>query len=372
MPLKIEQIQGRRYLICRGTLFGKSIFESTKTCDPAAAESYRIKREREIWQESIHGKRSVVTFAAAATRYLTFEPRTLSTINAVDRLLGYFKQTPLDKITQDSLDGAYQALLENGLDAGPATKIRAVITPLQAILRHAAHLGLCNSPSFKKPKVAKTKVEILYPAQVDALILGASAHLKPLLTFLVGTGCRPSEAFELMSEAVDLKGGVCTVQQKQGDWRVVHLCPRVIAAIAPLLAKEQRVFKTPPLIDKHGAILVDAADYRTGDSESGQIKKAWATACRNAGLPGTTRVWRDRHNVKKSQFVPKHTPYVLRHTWASWHYCVNKDLLKLQDEGGWSEIKTVTGYAKLMPAGHKMDIEAWFAGGATDLKKEVS
>jgi hypothetical protein len=49
-------------------------------------------------------------------------------------------------------------------------------------------------------------------------------------------------------------------------------------------ARVGSIFKTPPVIDKHGTVLGEPQDYRTGDLESGQIKKAGATACRNAGL----------------------------------------------------------------------------------------
>ncbi|MBV1833102.1 hypothetical protein [Novacetimonas pomaceti] len=62
-------------------------------------------------------------------------------------------------------------------------------------------------------------------------------------------------------------------------------------------------------------------------------------------------------------FVPEHTPHCLRHTWATWHYCAHKDLLKLQADGDWSEIKTVTGYAKLMPDTYRDEIIRWWSHG---------
>jgi integrase len=31
---------------------------------------------------------------------------------------------------------------------------------------------------------------------------------------------------------------------------------------------------------------------------------------------------------------PELTPHDLRHTWASWHYALNRDLLLLKVEGG--------------------------------------
>jgi integrase len=46
--------------------------------------------------------------------------------------------------------------------------------------------------------------------------------------------------------------------------------------------------------------------------------KSWYGALRRAGLD------------------PELTPHDLRHTWASWHYTFNRDLLALKQEGGWS------------------------------------
>jgi integrase len=46
------------------------------------------------------------------------------------------------------------------------------------------------------------------------------------------------------------------------------------------------------------------------------------------------------------------TPHACRHTWASWHYTLNRDLLALKVVGGWSSVALVERYAHLMPAGH--------------------
>jgi integrase len=55
-----------------------------------------------------------------------------------------------------------------------------------------------------------------------------------------------------------------------------------------------------------------------GRREDGEIKTAWRGARRRAKL------------------APELTPHDLRHTWASWHYALNRDLLLLKVEGAWS------------------------------------
>ena len=67
----------------------------------------------------------------------------------------------------------------------------------------------------------------------------------------------------------------------------------------------------------------------------GQIKTGWAGAVARANL--------DQELI----------PHDLRHTWATWHYALHKDLIRLQQEGGWSTVTLVTRYAHLMPQGQE-------------------
>jgi integrase len=83
------------------------------------------------------------------------------------------------------------------------------------------------------------------------------------------------------------------------------------------------------------------------DGEGGQIKRAWAGAIRRAGLN------------------PDFTPRTCRHTWASWHYAIHRDLLRLKIEGGWSSVELVERYAHLMPASHEAAIRQFL--GTCDL-----
>ncbi|WP_086552786.1 hypothetical protein [Acetobacter orientalis] len=39
-----------------------------------------------------------------------------------------------------------------------------------------------------------------------------------------------------------------------------------------------------------------------------------------------------------------------------WHYCVHKDILRLQSDRGWSDIGVVTEHDKLMSDAYKDDI----------------
>jgi integrase len=372
MSLKVVKRPGRHVLYVRGTVRGQTVFESTETSDPKQAEGYRIKREAEIWDRSVHGTRATVSFAEAVVSYLEAHPPSFSTKRAVSKLLDHFRHTQLAQIDQVALDGAYRKLL--GKDVGGATKTRHVLTPLRAILEHAARRGWCDRPVFERPKIAEALTEYRTPAQVDALIANAAAHAKPLFTFLAGCGTRPSEAFELDWEFVDLEGARCMVGQKQGDARYVDMSPRVVAALAVLPHRKGSVFRSSsPTIDKDGNIKL-GDPYRTGESDkgnaSGQAKRAFGTAARLAGWPGKWRVWTPKGSkTEKREWVSRLSPYVLRHSWASWHYCLNKDLLGLRADGGWKTIEMVTHYAKKMPDAYRPQIIKWMDGGLIEIRK---
>jgi len=48
--------------------------------------------------------------------------------------------------------------------------------------------------------------------------------------------------------------------------------------------------------------------------------------------------------------VPELTPHHARHTYASWHYALHKDLLLLKADGGWASASQMERYAHLVPS----------------------
>ena len=86
----------------------------------------------------------------------------------------------------------------------------------------------------------------------------------------------------------------------------------------------------------------------------GQIKTAWRGARNRAGIS------------------PEITPHDLRHTWASWHYAVHRDLLALKAEGGWSSVALVERYAHLLPAGQESAIRMFWFGRDTDVTRTLT
>ncbi|RVT91685.1 site-specific integrase [Rhodovarius crocodyli] len=345
MPLKVVARAGTATLYVRGTVRGQSVFESTGTSDPEKAEAYRSKREAELWDRSVYGAKAVVGFAHAVASYLEERERRPADKALISKLLDHYGTIQLGKITQETLPAAYRACLKKGTEAAPATKLRNVLVPLRAILEHAAIMGWCARPAFKAPEVPKQVTPYLRPAEATALVQAAAPHLRPLLVFLIGTGVRLSEALELDWSKVDLRGGRATVWQKQQDERDVELPPAVLAALSALPLRKGPVFRPPARAGRK----IDS--YRDNDREGGgQIKSGWAGARKRAGLS------------------PEITPHDCRHTWATWHYCIHKDLQRLRDEGGWGSVKMVERYAKRMPDAYREEATAWLDGRAKSVQ----
>src|SRR5262245_61720116 len=114
----------------RGTVRGIRIEESTGVSDRRVAEEVRAKREAELLEQSIHGRRATATFAAAAVSY--FEQGGSRRFAAP--VIRHFGTLPLAKIDQDALDQGAKKLYPN---ASPATRNRQFFAVASAILHHA-------------------------------------------------------------------------------------------------------------------------------------------------------------------------------------------------------------------------------------------
>jgi len=124
----------------------------------------------------------------------------------------------------------------------------------------------------------------------------------------------------------------------------VLLPPRVVVTLANLPHRDENVIRRDdgkPYADRH----------REG---GGQIKTAWKATLRRARLD------------------PELTPHDLRHTWATWHYAVHKDLLLLKVEGDWSSVTLVERYAHLMPAGYADAIQQFLGHAVVTQPREIA
>jgi integrase len=339
MSLKLYRKRGSPNWYVRGTVRGIVVDESSRIAERSLAETILAQRQWECEQSSVFGRKATATFLEAAVAYMEAggERRFL------DPLIKHFATTPLGNIDQTAIDRAAKLLYPT---ATAGTSNRQVYTPVSAILKFAAKRGMCDFRQVERPRQPKGRVRWLTPAEADRLIDACSPHIKPLIIFLFYTGCRLSEGLYLDWAQVHLsRGEVQFLRTKNGEARGVPLHPRVIAALQALPRRVGAVFRRP-----------DGEQYMPKRDGGGQIKTAFNGACRRASI---------------SDF----SPHDCRHTWATWHYAANRDLVSLMHLGGWQSEKMVLRYAHVNVAHLSQSIAAlpWENSGkqdARDLKKK--
>ena len=322
MPLYLTKRGESPYWYIRGSIRGARVDESTGTRERAAAEQILAVRSAELFTESVHGSAAVRTFADAALSYMEAGGERKHLLPIIKRL-GPVK---LSKIGQEQIEDVAKKVKPK---ASPATVNRHVYTPISAVLHHAALKGWCGKPTIARPRQPKGRVRWITYEEADRLTQAAAPHLRPLVIFLLSTGARLSEALYLDWRNVDLsRAHVSFLDTKNGDSRGVPLHPRAVAALSALPYRSGAVFRTKvsyqsPLTGKwtHGEPYEDR-EGRGG----GQVKTAWAGMLRRAE-------------------IDNFTPHDCRHTWATWHYAANRDIIALMKLGGWKSEAMVLRYA---------------------------
>lgn len=304
------------------------------------AASLEARKLRDAWHGERRGARP---FSQAVESYLRADNRRAATIKRLIRIMRALGDPNLAAVNQEAIDRVRDMALRP--NASPATVRAEIITPIRAVLNHAHRRGWCDPPHFDLPKQPEGRTLYMLPNEARRLVQpDACRHLRALLVFLLGTGARMTEALSLEWRDTDLQGAraifqAATTKGRQRR-RIAALPPAVVAVLASLPHREGKVFRTP-----------SGAPYADKDGAGGQIKTAWSATIRRSGLNPALR------------------PHDLRHTWASWHYAINRDLLALKIEGGWQTIEMVQRYAHLMPRGHESEILAFWGVPAMDTRE---
>jgi integrase len=313
--LKLKERHGSPYWYLRGTVRGISVDESTgiAVSNIKSANEYRIKREAEVLEESIHGKRVTATFAQAALSYLEKGGR--QTHRLAD-IIKHFGTTKLSMIGQAEIDDGAIAVFPTMQNSSRRTFYYARVS---AILKHAHKRGMCDEIHFDWPPLGNGVIRWLTKEEANRFI-DEGRHIKPLLIFLFYTGARISEAMNLQLQDLDLeRRHVQFIDTKNGTDRGVPLHPRVVEALREMLSVHRPnggdVFRR-----------LDGTEYDHDSKPSDRIRNVFKEACKRAK-------------------ITKFRIHDTRHTWATWHYQMNRDLGALQKLGGWKTLAMVMRYA---------------------------
>jgi integrase len=262
MPLTLK-LRGKVWWV-RGTVHGKTIYESSGAYCKETAEAIRSKREAGLISDHVYGPKATRTFAEAAESYLKAggDSRFIGGFDddgAPNGLLGHFYDTRLMDIKQNDLDEAARVLYPDGL---PETRNRQCYTPFIAVWNHAAKNGWAETRNWSRPRKPKgtnvvrigatrsgtAPVEYERAAEFVAAMSPAPAML---MAFLFFTGLRPIEAFALDGADVDLRKRWAVVRKsKTGEPRGVPIHSWLAEWLPPLVeraraSEDGALFKTP-------------------------------------------------------------------------------------------------------------------------------
>jgi len=243
----IRRPDSPHWQIC-GTLRGIRVRESTGTDSRSHAEAILTRRQQEILDRAVFGEQATATFAEAVNLYLDLggEARYLAPL--VERW-GTWR---LAAITPLEIARAGRELYPN---SAASTLDRQLYTPVIAVLRDAARAKLCPAPAIKRPKVEHRPVRPSDDATLDAIMRAegtlkfkpgsrgaarrdaARTRLRALLLMMTLTGCRVSEAINVMRRDVRLDArepDVLFRDTKNGEARRAVLPAELVAALRAL------------------------------------------------------------------------------------------------------------------------------------------
>lgn len=302
MPLKLYKRPNGVYHI-RGTVQGRRIDQSARTRVRAEAEAIRANLEADEFKRAVYGDKAVATFAEAAIGYM----KSGGDFEHLPAILAKIGNMRLADINQRTLDD-----LASERTAKPATLVRQLYTPAIAVLNYASKQGLCERPAIDKPKIKTVRTDYLTPAQAEAWITALPEYLSRLVIFLLGTGCRITEALTLQWEDISPEAERVVFWRTKGDYpRGVDLPQRVRQALPERAT---------------GAV------FRNSRGEP------WH------GYDAINLMFR-RHRGKKGNggLVALHC-HLCRHTWATWAYACTRDLTYVMQSGGWRSLTLLGRY----------------------------
>ena len=181
--------------------------------------------------------------------------------------------------------------------------INRELAVLSKMLRLAYENGkLLRLPVIRKLKEAAPRSGFLEVAQFTAVCRHLPEDLRVAVTVGYVFGWRVQEVLGLERRRVDLERGTLALDPgstKNDEGRIVYMPPDVKVTVAAQLARVDGLQRIVPWVfpNLRGASEPNPGRRRVPvlGERRGDFKKAWATACRKAGVPGMLR-----HDMRRS------------------------------------------------------------------------
>lgn len=303
MAGKLKLTKRGRIYYASGTIAGRRIRKSLGTGDRKRAEEIAAQLEARLWKSAVYGEEAVRTFEEAALSYLEAggEGRFLPP------LLRHFRGRPVASIKPGEI---VQAAIHLYPNASAATRNRQVITPMRAVINHAASLGWCAPVRIRRFPEAPVQRTAVTREWIDRFIAAAMAEgtrrkpnpwLAALALFMFTTGARIGEALALTWADIDLHARRARIRMSKlgGEERTVALTTEMVVMLANL-PRTPTVFR---YASRHSVI------------------KSWRSTCSRAGI----------------EYVPPHQAG--RHSFATALNRAGVDPRTAMEAGGWKSAR---------------------------------
>lgn len=286
----------------KGTVRGVEVDESTGLRDFEAADALRVKREKEILDEAVHGKVAVSTFNEAYLNYIKEKPDGGGSMaRFMPKLIEDLGDKRCSELTSAFVRDYAIARLP---DTKGCTKNTVVVEPIRAVLRQGAFDNICAMPAIKSFEDDRSKVKGAPSKVVEEFIARCpDLRLRTTVALIYSTGARCIDAVRLLSEDIDYDAGTALLREtKNGDDRTIQ-----IGALATLLRSFEHA--------KNGTVF--------GWHDTRHVNNRLAAACSKLGLP-----YFSSHKIG-------------RHAFAEGHLADGFTVQEVAKMGGWKDPSVV-------------------------------
>jgi len=268
-------------------------------------------------------------------------------ITSLNSLLRYFENSPLPSISGYQIEQFKTARLEEGVS--PRT-VNIELRCLSHMFNKAVEWNYLRESPFKGVKLLryeKKPPRFLSWEESGRLIECASPWLRPIIIFMIHTGVREGERMNLKFEDLDFENKTITIKKTKGKrFRVIPMHKE-----AEEVLKFLRKNYVLPYVNSHEYVprkqyQMEYVFCNEDGSPVQSIRKAFANACRKAGISGAS-------------------PHTLRHTFASHLVMSTVDLRTVQELLGHNNITTTMMYSHLSQSHKEKSV------GRLDFNKHV-
>ena len=298
------------------------------------AEARRIRREAEILEALVHGRKPPVAFAAVAGDYLEAHDPGPADLRNIGELLGAFGTMGVHEIDRTGIEDFYK----RRFPGRAAATVRRHMASLRAVLGHGVKEGALDYvPQWTRPEVAKRKGKSIskrfLPGEAELLIDCAAPHARPIMALEYCTGTRTGAAVHLLKENFVLaygRGRVHFPETKNGNSYSRALHDYAVGALLTWLETRDDDHPEMFLTDKGRPYVV-----RIG--HGGHIEAAY-----NAARDRCVARLIEMNMQDRARVIAASTPHWFRHNFANrLRRDLNWDSKMIAEAGMWEDDQVV-------------------------------